>query len=268
MSDAAIPGWSGRSGLPAVFYTEVAKGNVPGHSLIHKFGHGNVGTTMEPLCHSGVYMTPITAIALEIVSSDADDTAAGAGARTVFIEGLALDGSIVMQEVALNGLTAVAIPIPLWRLYRWYVMTSGTYATPLAGSHQGTLTIRVASAGATWSEIDVAPYPHGQSEIGWYTIPAGYRGYLLELAVTVDGAKSVDVMFLRRENANIVVAPFDAMRMVAQAVGVTGHSPIQSSNTPINGFQEFCDMGFVAKVASSTADVACHFELMLIKDGF
>jgi hypothetical protein len=265
---AQIPGWQGTSGLPAEFYTEIAKGNVPGHSIVHKFGHANVATTMVPVCNSLVYQTPTTAIALEVVSSDADDTSAGAGARTIYIEGLGIDGEPILQEVALNGLTAVSIPTPLWRLTRWYVLTSGVYATPLGGSHQGTLTIRVASAGATWSVIDLTPFPHGQSEIGWFTVPNNHRAYIVSMGITVDSTKAVDIMVVRRESANVVAAPFTAMRLIAQAVSISGEARISVSNSPQNGFAEFADIGVLAKVTSSTAEITVHIELLLIKDGY
>jgi hypothetical protein len=261
-------GWQGTSGSPERFLLEVQKGNIPGHSLIHKFGHGTVGTSMVPITASLVYQMPTTAIALEVVSSDADDTSAGAGARTVFIEGLALDGSVVTQTVALNGLTAVSIPTPLWRLYRWYVMTSGVYGTATTGSHQGTLTIRVASAGATWSTIPFAVYPHGQSQIGWYTVPSGYRAYIFTQIVKVDSTKSVDVAFLQRRNADTVSAPFSAFRLVEEFTGVAGAGSGISPDSPIGEFPAFTDIGWLGKVASSTADISVDFEILLIKDGY
>jgi hypothetical protein len=260
--------WQGSSGQPESFLVEVAKGNIPGHSIIHKFGHGNVGTTFVPICNALVYQTPTTAIALEVVSSDADDTSAGAGARTVFIEGLALDGSIVTQTVALNGLTAVPIPTNLWRLYRWGVLTSGVYATTGTGSHQGVLTIRVASAGATWSTISITGYPHGQSEIGWYTVPGGYTAYILTQIVKVDSTKSVDIMFVKRNNADTVAAPFSAMTMVEEFIGVAGSGSGLSPDAPVSGFGAFTDIGWLGKVTSSTGDVSVDFEILLIKNGY
>ena len=267
MGYAQNRGWQGTSGSPEQFLAEVAKGNIPGHSIVHKFGHANVGTTFVPLCNSTVYQTPTTAIALEIVSSDADDTSAGVGAQTVFIEGLALDGSIVTQTVALNGLTAVAIPTPLWRLYRWYVATSGVYATTGTGSHQGTLTIRVASAGATWSTISAAGYPHGQSEIGWYTVPSGFRAYIFAVQIKVDSIKSVDIMFLHRLDADDVTTPFLPMRLINEFIGVSGSGTLNTA-APVGSFAEFTDIGFLGKVTSSTGDISVDFEILLIADGY
>ncbi len=262
------PGWQGTAGSPSHFLSEVAKGNIPGHSLIHKFGHGTVGTSMVPITTSLVYQTPITAVALEIVSSDADDTAAGAGARTVYIEGLNLAGDIVSQTVALNGLTAVAIPTPLWRLYRWYVATTGVYGTTAVGSHQGTITIRVAAAGATWSTIQFAPYPAGQSEIGWYTIPNNHRGYVYTKVVKVDSTKSVDVLFMQRPGADTVVAPFTPFRLVEEFIGVAGAGSGISTYSPLGVFPEMTDIGWLGKIGTGTADISVDFEILLVKDGY
>ena len=57
------------------FLIEVAKGNIAGHSIIEKFGSAVVGTALTPVSVSTVYETPTSAVALEIVSSDANDTA-------------------------------------------------------------------------------------------------------------------------------------------------------------------------------------------------
>ncbi len=262
------PAYQGTAGSPSKFLIEVSKGNVPGHSIIHKFGHGDVGTSMVPVTNSLVYQTPTTAVALEVVSADADDTAAGAGAQAVTIIGLALNGSVVTQVVELNGLTAVAIPTSLWRVYRWYVSRSGVYATPLVGSHQGILTIRVAAAGATWSTIPFAPYPHGQSEIAWYSVAEGTTAYLLSATITVDSTKSVDILGIRRENADDVTTPFASSRIFASAHGITEEVNLLPIRSALNGFEEMSDFGFLGMVASGTAEVAVHMEILLIQDGY
>ena len=65
------------------------QGIIPGVKIVHKWGHNtNVGTSFVPVTSSGTYQTPTSAQALEILSSDANDAAAGTGARTVIVEGL------------------------------------------------------------------------------------------------------------------------------------------------------------------------------------
>lgn len=265
---SALRGWQGTSGSPEQFLIEVEKGNIPGHSIVHVHGHATVATTLVPITNALVYQTPTAAVSLEVVSADADDTSAGAGARTVWIEGLALDGSVVTQTVSMNGLTAVPIPTDLWRLIHWEVATSGVYATTTTGSHEGVLTIRVAGAGATWSTIPVVAYPHSHAEDGWYTIPNGYRGYILSMSATADSTKSIDVVILKREEADIVVAPFSTMKVVADATGVAGEVRISETRSVMNALGEMTDLGFMGKVGSSTGDITVHMELLLIKDGY
>jgi hypothetical protein len=64
--------------------------------------------------------------ALDVISSSAADTAAGTGARTVTIYGLALDGTQLIETVTLNGQTAVTTTKAFWRVFGAQVATAGT----------------------------------------------------------------------------------------------------------------------------------------------
>jgi len=94
-------------GLNSDFLTQVKLGNVPGHKLIHKFGHNRaVPTSPVPIATGGVYQTPTANANLEWVSDDANDSSAGTGAQKVIIQGLVeVDGDFVDQEeeVTTNG---------------------------------------------------------------------------------------------------------------------------------------------------------------------
>lgn len=249
------------------FLINVSRGNVPGYSLIHKFGSGPISTTLVPIAPDLHYETPTTAVALEIVSSDAADAQNGAGARQITVVGLNASWEEVTQVVsthATDGTIAVSIPTSLIRLYRWYVSSSGTYATIAAGSHVGTLTIRVAGGGATWSTIGISPFPIGQSEIGCFTVPLGKTAYLLSKNIFVEGTKPADVYFFQRTNANDITTPYSgAMRLVDHEVGIDGPISLQSVS-PKGPFVGPCDLGFMAKVATTAAVVSVEFELLLI----
>lgn len=266
---ALVPGplWLGTKSLPAKFLIEVAKGHVPGHSIVHKFGKGTVGTTLVPITNSLVYQTPTTAIALEFVSSDANDTAAGTGAREITIQGLNSDWEVFTQTIATNGLTPVPLPTNMTRLFRWFVSGSGTYATATANSHVGTLTIRVASAGATWSTIGILPRPVGQSQIACYTVPEGFRAFVYTHEIRVDSTKSADISMFVRNSADIIAAPFPALRLAANFIGISGIAQ-SDTNAPRNGFEAPTDILFMGKIASGTADVVIDFEILLIADGY
>lgn len=248
------------------FYLEVAKGNVPKHSLVHKFGAGTVTTTLRPVTLSGFYRTPTTATALEFVSDNANDTSAGTGAREVTIVGLDSSWNEVSQTVTTNGTTAVALGTNLIRLYRWYVSSSGTYATQTTGSHAGTLTIQESGGGNVWSILNTSPFSVSQSEIACYTVPAGHTGYLLSKSVSIDSNKTVDVFFFQRPNADDVATPYSgAMRLIEKEIGVTGSIDFRMI-APKGPFVGPCDIGFMAVVGSGTSDASSEFELLLVED--
>ena len=107
------------------FPIEASKGNVPSHTVIHKFGRNSAITnTFDPITESTFYRTPTSNTALEVVSDDADDNATGAGARSITYEGLQESGGnlvVVTNTVSLNGTTPVALPDSLIRLKVVYV---------------------------------------------------------------------------------------------------------------------------------------------------
>jgi len=78
---------------------------------------------------------------LEILSSSANDTAAGTGARTVKITGIATNGTIGSKTVTLNGTTAVAVGGSYCFITRIEVMTVGSGL-----KNAGTLTLRDGTA--------------------------------------------------------------------------------------------------------------------------
>ncbi len=183
------------------FYLEVQKGNIPFHSIVHKFGLNNsLSASWSVVSSSGLYQVPTTAQALEIVSTSANDTAAGSGARTVFFQGL--DANFVLQSetVTMNGLTPVPLVNTYIRGFRAYVFTSGTYASLTAPSHVGTITIQGSGSGVKWVVIPIiGTFPSGQSAVAVYTIPAGKTGYILSKIATVESNKPVDLSLFKEK---------------------------------------------------------------------
>jgi hypothetical protein len=262
------PGWVGTSGSPDVFLIEVVKGNVPGHTVRHRFGKGIVGTTMVPIASSLKYPTPIAATTLEVVSDDADDTVAGAGARTVTVMGLDSNWEEITQTVNMAGLTPVPLPIDMIRVYDWWVETSGVYATSGTGSHQGVITIQTSPGAVLWFNGVVTPYPKGQSEISGFTVPVGFRAYVFIHGIVADSTKSVDVMFIKRIDAGDVTTPFSPMRAVKDFTGVSDHSVGFDSGAPVNAFSAKTDLIFMGVVSSGTASISVDYEILLIADGY
>lgn len=255
-----------RTNMSTDFYTEVAKGNVPGHSVIHKFGSSLLTSTQKVISQTGTYQTPLVMTELEILSSDAGDNAAGLGAQEVKVIGLDANYEEISTTVILNGLTPVVIDIEFIRLYRWYVTRSGTYADSTSSSHLGSLTIQESGGGTVWDIMPSTPLPYGQSSIGAYTIPKGKTGYLLSKQIFVDSTKSADIFFFKREHADDVSAPYSGIRrLLENEIGVAG-TLTMNFRSPKGPFVGPCDVGFFGSVEVSTAFTSVEFELLLVDD--
>lgn len=250
----------------------IRSGGVEGFSVVQKFGYsGNITTVFSPVTVSEVYQTPQSAVTLEFISDDAADALDDVGAREITVVGL--DASFNEQTVvtaahATTGLTAVTIGTgETWiRVYRAYVSSSGTYASTTVGSHVGEITIRASGAGATWAVIPFHVSPHGQSQIGAFTIKQGYTAYVGNVYIGVDTGKTVDILIMQRQSANDIVSPYSGIRRAfSELTGVASPTSmwINSWRGP---FTEYTDLGFLAKAASGVASVSVDFEILLIKN--
>jgi hypothetical protein len=251
------------------FYAEVAKGNVAGHSIIHKFGqYDSVGTTFTPVARLGIYNTlqPASATTLRIKSGgNANDTAAGSGAREITLEGIDENGAVATETLATAGASASsATTTTFTRLYRAYVSKSGTYATSSAGSHSATICIENGAGGTDWADIDATGFPKSQTEIGAYTIPNGYTGYLISAFGFSDSSKTTELIFFKRTGILQSAAPYDAMRVVFEERLEGGEFTVDPAAPILLGTA--CDVGFLAKVNTGTAAVEVDFEILLVQN--
>lgn len=250
------------------FLIEVAKGKVPGHSVLTIFGENDaIGTSITPVTSSGTYETPSAVQALDIVSSDANDTALGTGGRKVIVQGVDAVGDSLIEEVTMNGLTPVTLSASFLRVFNVEVSESGSYASATAPSHLGTITLFVSGGGTTWATIGVtAGLGLGQSKIGVFTVPTGLTAYVLSLSFSVDTNKAVNLFFLKREDILITSAPFGVMSMQGLLKAATGIGVFPKK--AFTEYKENTDIGFMASVASGTSDVSVVFELLLIDNTF
>jgi hypothetical protein len=255
--------------IPADFYTEVAKGNVPGHTLVHKFGHNSATpTTLTPICSIGDYITlqPASATTLRIkAGGDANDTAAGSGAREVTLQGLDETGTLVSESIATAGASASAVTTTTFiRLFRIKVTASGTYATSTTASHTAAITIENGAGGTDWGTIDLNGFALSQSTIGAYSVPLGKTAYLISYDINAETTKIVDAVFFQRQSILDAAAPYEAMRIVFEIVGLTD-TRSKVLNAPI-AFPALTDIGFMAKVSTGTANVSVNFDILLVDD--
>lgn len=247
---------------------EIARNQYPHLSINHKFGAStSLTTTYAPLSVGNVYQTPqSTGATLEAVSSSTNDSTSGTGAWKLTVVGTSTAWEEISEEVTLSGTTPVALTNTYTRVYRTFVSESGSYATATTGSHTGAISVQGTGAGVLWARINDTFVSRGQSQIGIATIPAGKTAYVFLHFVSVDSNKTADFIFLQRKNADETSAPYTAMRMIGEYVGITGMRPFVDSSIPEGPFNGPCDIGFMAK-AAATAEVSAEFEILLVDNG-
>jgi len=193
--------------LTADIDLDFARKHIPGGRAFFFFGHNDsVGTSYEDIHPSGGNVNWQTSAAkVEVLSSDAADTSAGLGVRSVEIHGLSATGADQDEVIAMNGTSAVESALTYIRINKMHNETVGTYG----GSHQGDITCRVTGAGAVLSlmtgeegAVDTAVvYGIGEASNGYWTVPLGKVAYLTDLTVNVQAGtnKSADVILYERE---------------------------------------------------------------------
>lgn len=155
------------------FCLDVARGVVAGYSHVNKFGRtSDVDAGTEDLwAQGGLYVEATAASVVNFVSSSANDTAAGTGARTISVIGLNGSGVEVTETITLNGTTNVPTVNSYIFISRVIVLTAGSGAAN-AGTITGT-----ATGGGTPLLISVA-IGINQSQLGIYKVPVGKSAYI------------------------------------------------------------------------------------------
>jgi hypothetical protein len=149
-----------------------------GHRVVNVFGYNaDVDTALETVWPQGGVLTrPAAALAMTVSSSDANDDAAGTGARTVVIQGLDADYNEVSETVTLDGQTAVTMTVEMIRVNYMYVASAGSNNTAAGVIYVGT---GVVTAGVPATIYNMIAVGYNASLTGSYTVPAGYTGYVV-----------------------------------------------------------------------------------------
>lgn len=171
---------------PKDFRLEVQRGNVPGVSLTASVARNSlVGSgQFEDLWGGGNLSVPELTMVYptapevwEVVSTDANDTDGGTGARTLFV--LSLDGDLLeqSQSVTLNGLTPVQLTGTHLRPVGIFVLTADQSAT---GTNIGEIILRVSGGG---NARNIALSGIGRSHDTHFTVPANKDGFFLSTQI-------------------------------------------------------------------------------------
>ena len=239
------------------FHTEVSKGLVPKHALVHKFGHNldiDTGTDPETVWSAGgLYTFDTSASPLRIVSNDINDRQGDTGARRIKIQGLDADYSLIEDEVNLNGQSVVTSNKSFLRVNRAFVIQAGN-----SEFNEGVITINNGSNTLTLAQI---PAEHGQTQMAVYTIPANHKAYLTSFSASMSKATPSTAIVLE------MVFRKDGVKRVKQNISVdtTGSTSfIKEFKMPLP-IEEKTDVYVNAKeVSQNNSGVFSNFALVLV----
>jgi len=138
------------------------------------------------------------AIPMFVASTSSNDTLTGSGAQKLRVTSQGVDRLEITQDIELNGLTPVPVPIPIFRTYRQEVTQTGdgTGATVSAnGKNDGEIW-----TGYGTFVVGVPPTKMGhirpgknQSEMGIYSVPANKTLIVPDWIPTATAGKSVEM---------------------------------------------------------------------------
>jgi len=238
------------------FLFEIGAGNVPTHFGVFKFGENDAvptspGATMyDGLALGGTSLIPHLNDGVEQIFQivgGTNDTALGTGARTIRIYGLKANKEWQVEDIVMNGTTNVPTVGKYWRIFRMRVLTSGTRSgasANITASYDGDVYAGMVAGNNT-------------TMMAVFTIPAGYKGLLLDAHVHA-GAKTIDFSLKTRAFGGPVIVK-------RRAKGVVLGDSHLDYKIP-RSFAAGTDIEIEAVAASPPAgETSADFTLVLIK---
>jgi hypothetical protein len=240
--------------------SEVMLGNVAGFSGAKARGSASVGTSAQPIWGVTDAITDNVTLlgsadTVFVASTDANDTSAGTGARTVKVDGLNASGVAATETITLAGQTAVESVATWVAVNRLEVLTAGS----------GGLNAGVIWCGDGTFTAGVPATKYRMMEVGMnldhtflYTVPAAKTAYPYDVLLTIaDTAKFVTTQFYRQTGAGLryLIGTNDA-----------GPGSLASRLYFSDGIAAQTMIWATAMVSTSAAQVSLSLDLLLKDD--
>lgn len=248
------------------FLIEVARGNLPGYSLMHKFGRNdNIPNGSWELVSlvggSGSFLTSAKTVRIK-AGGDVADTSNGAGARSITVIGLNETLMEVQEDIVTSGTnTSLPTTTSFWRVYRAYISDNGVGTYGAANTDD----IIIEDSGGVNDMIKIDA-DEGQSQHGAYAIPIRKTGYLLSMHLTADAGKAADFRLFTRENLTNVSVLMSPRRLRFFHDGILGHVDAYTPRAPGITLPALTDIWIEAKGGGAGTEVSVDFEILLVDD--
>lgn len=245
------------------FLIEVQKGNIPGHSIVQKFGRNDSVPNaswafVNELGFTGWPLSAATTVRIK-AGGNAADTAAGLGAQEVTVQGIDDSFNEVTEAIATAGAAASSATSTLfWRVHRAWVSVAGTYGS----ANTGIVLIENSGGGTDLIRIEAGD---GQTQFGGWTVPIGKTAYLLSMHFSVDALKAASIRVFTRDNIDDTTTPFSPKRLKLFFDGVIGQFNY-TTNAPGLVINEKADIWVEAFGGGAITEVSTNFELLIVDD--
>jgi len=236
----------GACGGDTQFDLNVAAGITTQIANVHKFGA--VVTTSADYdtvwTEGGAYTFPSTAGIVTVTSSSSQDDSGGTGALTVRLQGLDANYNEVEEDFTLNGTGGVAGTVEFLRTHRAFILTGNN-----DNNNVGTINF-THSVGVT-CQIAAGM---GQSQVTFYTVPAGKSGYLRAFAATMNKNQENTVRLFQKQVGGVF--------RVASELNLYNSNMHTTFSIPLY-FTEKTDLE-VRTYTGSNATVSSMFDLLVV----
>ena len=237
----------GACGGDTQFDLNIAAGITTQMANVHKFGAVvTTSATYDTVWSAGgAYIFPSSAGIVTVTSSSAQDDAGGTGALTVRLQGLDANYNEVEEDFTLDGTVGVAGTVEFLRTHRAFVLTGNN-----DNNNVGTINF-THSVGVT-CQIAAGM---GQSQVTFYTIPAGKSGYLRAFAATMNKNQENTVRLFQKK-------PDGGVFRLASELNLYNSNMHTTFSIPLY-FTEKTDLE-VRTYTGSNATVSSMFDLLVV----
>jgi hypothetical protein len=222
------------------------------HEYVSVFGRGDATTTRETVWGQDAtdYPFPMSAQRIRIkAGGNANDTAAGTGARLIRIDGLDANLDEISEFIATAGASASAWSTnTFFRINNCVVATCGAYG----GANEGEILVENETDLNVIADIEA---DEGRAAQAVYTVPNGMTAQLVRVLFHVEGNKSCTFRIHVRAGADTVTAPFTADIKSYEIDQLLGDLALSPAPNLIPGK---ADIWITAQMTSGTASVFCN----------